>query len=109
MSRNKYLDKLEEKKVNDKIIESNKKDSKYNSYTITTDFTKRISFHISLKECAPGISVLGSAYGDEYREHIVMLDEEDMEYFRKKYANSEALKEEEYKEKLKALNKEYGK
>jgi len=109
MSKKKYLEKLEEKKVNDEAIEGKKNDPKYDGYAMATDCTSRISFHIALNEWDPGISVLGSAYGDEYREHIVVLDEEDMEYFRKKYTNSEALKEEEYKEKLKALNKEYGK
>lgn len=109
MSRRKYLDKLEDKRVNDEVIEGKKRDPKYDGYAMATDCTRRISFHIALKEWAPGISMLGSAYGDESRELLVKLDEEDMEYFRKKYANSEALKEEEYEEKLKALNREYGK
>lgn len=109
MSRKKYLYKLEEKKVNDEIIEGNKKDPEYDGYAMHTDITKRISFHLALREWAPGISMLGSAYGDEARDLLVKLDEEDMEYFKKKYSNSQALKDEEYKEKLKALNREYGK
>jgi hypothetical protein len=109
MSIKRYLDKLEEKKANDKIIDRNKKDPNYDGYATATDITKRISFHIALKEWAPGISVLGSSYGDEARDLLIELDDEDMEYFRKKYVNSQALRDEEYKKKLDALKREYGK
>ena len=109
MSIKRYLKKLEDKFVNDEIIKNKLKDPKYDGYAIATDCVKRISFHIALREWAPGISALGSYFGDEARDLLVELDEEDMEYFKKKYFNSEAIKEEEYKEKLRALNAEYGK
>jgi hypothetical protein len=105
----KYLRKLEEKRVNDRDIKRKKEDPNFDGLMMHNDLTKRISFHIALKEWAPGIVTLGSAYGDEPIELLVQLDEEDMEYFRKKYVNSEAVREEEYEEKLKALNREYGK
>lgn len=109
-SRKKYLDKLEEKKINDEKINDEIIKSKENEHLTERnwDLTKRISFHLALREWAPGISMLGSVYGGEARDLLVKLDEEDMEYFKKKYVNSEALKEDEYKEKLNALNREYG-
>ena len=109
MSIKRYLDKLEEKKVNDKIIDRNKKEPNYDGYATGTDKTKRISFYITLNERSPAASMLSCINRDDVRDLLVQLDEEDMEYFRKKYANSQALRDEEYKKKLDALKREYGK
>ena len=105
MSRSRYLEKLKEKRVKDEMIKEEEKD--LSSYVFGS-YIDRISFNLVVYSWAPGVTVLGSRY-NAMEETVYTLDEQDLEYFRKKFSTLEAKKEDEYSEKLKKLKQEYGK
>lgn len=101
MSRSRYLQKLKEKRVNDEMIKEDV------THTVNS-YIDRISFNLVVYSYSPGVTVLGSRY-NAMEETVYILDEEDLEYFKKKFSTIEAKKEDEYSAKLKKLKKEYGK
>mgnify|MGYP003653035561 CR=1 FL=1 len=65
---------------------------------------------ISIDFNIQAISCLRSGYpSTPLVKDLYLLDEEDIEYFREKLSRLEVQQELEYKEKLRALNSEYGK
>jgi len=92
-----FLKKLKEKRESDKKIENE-------SYSSVIPYISRIHFQLCYLKQISGIMSDSNLMSGLYT-----LDEEDIAYFEKKLSTIEAEKEHEYQEKLKALNKEYGK
>jgi len=92
-----FLKKLKEKRESDKKIENESSSS-------VIPYISRINFQLCYLKQISGIMSDSNLMSELYT-----LDEEDIAYFEKKLSTIEAEKEHEYQEKLKALNKEYGK
>ena len=91
-----FIELIKKKKKNDAEIANRTKEERRYSFN---DFTDRIKFHLSYTKTCPAVGV---DLGGNLR-HLIALDEEDVEYLRKKY--SKHLNEEKNKELEKIRNK----